>query len=165
MHRAAAAILSHYSERSPAVSRRHVLARAADRALTAAADRGDPNAIEAVWQGWLRRPDDERWELLTRWRGTQPMAEAVFAAAGGADAARGAGAGTATQAERAYLTAELARRQDWPRLWRLALDLPLAETIAAARQLPARWQPPDENGRRLLTRLAAADDIALTAGD
>jgi hypothetical protein len=233
MHRAAAAILGRLSWRT----------------LRSAADRGDRNAIEAVWQGWLRRPDDERWDLLTRWRGAQPMAGVVFAAAadparpaaaraalgafcarhqltpcepperarfylltgqpeqhraadpdgsalaaayraadeplraelrqamadageldlvrvvaaGCADAARGAGAGTATQAERAYLSAELARRQDWPRLWRLALDLPLAETIAAARQLPARWQPPNENGRRLLTRLAAASPAEIAA--
>jgi hypothetical protein len=226
-----------------------VLARVAGRTLTAAAGRGDRNAIEAVWRAWLRRPDDERWELLTRWRGTQPMAEAVFAAgadparpaearatlgafcasralapgepperakfyvltgqpeqhraadpdgsalaaayraadepvraalrkamalsggldpvhviaAGGAEVARGLDAGAPSGAERAYLTAELARRRDWPRLWRLAVGLPLAEASAAARLLPAGWRAPDEAGRRLLTRLAAASPAGIAA--
>jgi hypothetical protein len=49
--------------------------------LTAAADRGDPDAVEALWRVWLREPDDELWEALARWRGPGPLAEAVFAAA------------------------------------------------------------------------------------
>ena len=35
------------------------------------------------------------------------------------------------------LTGELARRRDWPGLWRLALDLPIADAIEAVRPSPA----------------------------
>jgi hypothetical protein len=222
-----------------------VLGRAAWRILAASAGRGDANAVEAIWQGWLGHPDDERWELLTQCRGERAMADAAFAAvtdparaatvrsdigafsvrrgivpngdaeralfylmAGQPDQHRAADpdgsalaaayraaaepvraalrqamadtggldlvrviAGTSgepargadvTQAERAYLAGELTRRQDWPRLWRLASDLPLAETVAAVRQLPAGWRPADEAGRGLLARLAAASPAKIT---
>jgi hypothetical protein len=56
-------------------------ARRAWRILRDAADAGDRYAIELVWQAWLRRPDDERWELLTRWRELQDLTEAVLAVA------------------------------------------------------------------------------------
>lgn len=56
-------------------------ARRAWRVLKNAADAGDQNAIEAVWQAWLSHPDDERWELLTRWRNPEDLAGAVFAVA------------------------------------------------------------------------------------
>ena len=56
-------------------------ARRAWRVLTAHADRGDYNAVDAVWQAWLREPGDELWEALTRWRKPTALASAVFAAA------------------------------------------------------------------------------------
>ena len=56
----------------------------------------------------------------------------------------------------ASVVAELSRGRDWPRLWRLALDLPLAEAVAAVALIDRRWRPADEPGRELLSRLAAA---------
>jgi hypothetical protein len=58
-------------------------------------------------------------------------------------------------AEREYLAAELVRRRDWPRLWQLTMELPLAEAVTVARQLPNHWRPDGEAGRQLLTRMAA----------
>jgi hypothetical protein len=52
--------------------------------------------------------------------------------------------------------AELSRGRDWTRLWRFALDLPLAEAVAAVAQIGRRWRPADDPGRDLLSRLAAA---------
>jgi hypothetical protein len=49
--------------------------------LVSAADRGDSAAIDAVWQSWLHRPDDERWELLVRWRTAQEATDGLLAAA------------------------------------------------------------------------------------
>jgi hypothetical protein len=51
--------------------------------------------------------------------------------------------------------AELSGGRERARLWRLALDLPLAEAVAAVAQLDRRWRPADEPGRDLLARLAA----------
>jgi hypothetical protein len=56
-------------------------ARRAWQILRNAADAGDQKAIEAVWRAWLRYRDEERWELLSRWRIPQDLAEAVLAAA------------------------------------------------------------------------------------
>jgi hypothetical protein len=81
VHHQTAVFLAFYSERSHGAPLRYPLARAAWRTLAAAAARGDHNAIEAIWQAWLRHPDDERWELLAQCRGAQEMADAVFAAA------------------------------------------------------------------------------------
>jgi hypothetical protein len=195
-------------------------------------------AREAIWQAWLRHPDDERWELLTRYRGEQALASTALAAvtdparaatarsaigtfcvrrgivpagdaeralfylmagqpeqhraadpdgsalaaayraaaepvraalraamadAGDLDLVRVVATRGATEAERGYLAAELARRRDWPRLWRLALDLPLAEAVAAARRLPADWRSAGEAGRQLLARLAAASEAEIAA--
>jgi hypothetical protein len=80
MRRRTAAILARYSERARDDSARSPLARAAWRSLSAAAGRGDLAAIEAIWQAWLRHPDDGRWELLTQWRGERALADAVLAA-------------------------------------------------------------------------------------
>jgi hypothetical protein len=55
------------------------LARRAARILTEAGDRGDPAAIEAVWQRWLWHPDDARWELVCRWRPPQGVADRALA--------------------------------------------------------------------------------------
>jgi hypothetical protein len=57
------------------------LAWRAWRILADAGDRGDQAAIDAVWQAWLSYPDDERWQVLCRWREPRAMAAAVFAAA------------------------------------------------------------------------------------
>jgi hypothetical protein len=82
-----AARLAAYAERAwlPGTENRWRARRAA-RLLTSAGDRGDAAAIEAVWQGWLRRPGDARWELLSRWRPSPELADQVFLAA--ADPAR-----------------------------------------------------------------------------
>lgn len=59
------------------------------RRLAKAGDRGDQNAIEAVWQAWLAHPDDARWDLLAQWRDPGELARAVFAAAVDPDRAPG----------------------------------------------------------------------------
>jgi hypothetical protein len=235
MRHRTAVFLAFYSERTFGGSPGYPLARVAWRALAAAAAQGDRTAIEAVWQAWLRNPDDERWDLLSECRGARELAGAVFAAA--TDPARPAGSRAAlgafcashglapapgaeralfylltgqpaqhraddptgealrtayqaadepvraalrqamtesgdldlvrvvaaqrepdrpvTDAERRYLAGELARRRDWPALWRLARGLPLAGTIAAVRLIDPGWRPPDEPGRELLARLVA----------
>jgi hypothetical protein len=56
----------------------------------------------------------------------------------------------------ASIVAGLSRDRDWAGLWRLALDLPLAEAVAAVAQIERRWRPADEPGQGLLSRLAAA---------
>jgi hypothetical protein len=179
------------------------------RILTAAGERGDPIAIDAVWRTWLRHPDEQGWESLRRWRflpaltgpseramvsmltgqlaqyravdpdgsalaeayraAAEPVRAALrqaMAASGDLDVVRVVAAHDRdqvpeTEAERSYLVGELARRGDWSRLWRLALDLPLAETVAAARRLPAEWRPPDDAAWPLLAALAAADPVAI----
>jgi hypothetical protein len=59
------------------------------RRLAKAGDRGDQNAIEAVWQAWLAHRDDARWDLLAQWRDPGELARAVFAAAVDPDRAPG----------------------------------------------------------------------------
>jgi len=59
--------------------------------------------------------------------------------------------------------AELSRDRDWDRLWRLALDLPLADAVAAVARIDRRWRPVDERGRELLSRLAAARPRQISA--
>jgi hypothetical protein len=49
--------------------------------LCAAGDGGDDRAVEAVLRAWLRRPDEEGWELLCRWLGAEVLAERACAAA------------------------------------------------------------------------------------
>jgi hypothetical protein len=55
--------------------------RRAWRVLTAGGDRGDDNAIQALWTAWLAAPDDELWDVLARWRGPEALAVAAFEAA------------------------------------------------------------------------------------
>jgi hypothetical protein len=50
------------------------------RRTAAVLARYSERAREAIWQAWLRHPDDERWELLTRCRGERALADAVLAA-------------------------------------------------------------------------------------
>jgi hypothetical protein len=245
VRRLTAVFLFNYSERSDGTPRRVPLARAAWRALAAAADRGEFCAIDAVWRGWLRHPRDDRRELVNRWREPARVEQALLRAAvelarpapereaigafcarhdiapaedaerarfylltgqwaqhraadpdgtalaaayqaapetvraalrkamadsGDLDLVRvvaargdGRGAAPATAEECAYLAAELARRREWDRLWRLALDFPLADAAAAARVLPADWRPADEAGRRLLKHLVAVSPAKITA--
>lgn len=76
-----AIVLSHMSERPGGPPYRGPLARAAERILLAAARRGDRDAIDGIWNAWLRRPDDVRWELLSELFPAAVLAGAVFAAA------------------------------------------------------------------------------------
>jgi hypothetical protein len=57
---------------------------------------------------------------------------------------------------------ELAGRQEWARLWRLAMDATLEQALAVA-PLLAGWQPPGEPGRRLLRLLQDAEPGVVTA--
>jgi hypothetical protein len=89
------------------------------------------------------------------------MREAL-AGAGGLDLARVIGgqrspAAGLTPMERSYLTAQLSGRRDWPGLWRLIRDLPLADAVGAARMIGDGWRPPDDHGREMLRRLAGTD--------
>jgi hypothetical protein len=63
----------------------------------------------------------------------------------------------------APIVADLRRDRDWAGLWRVALDLPLAETVAAVAQIDRRWRPADQPGRELLSRLAAAQPAQVRA--
>lgn len=56
----------------------------------------------------------------------------------------------------ASIVAGLSRDRNWVGLWRLALDLPLVEAVAAVSRIDRRWLPTDEPGQELLSRLAAA---------
>jgi hypothetical protein len=57
-------------------------ARRASRLLVKMAGRGHESAVaEAVWQAWLRKPDDERWELLGQWRSHEALTARVISAA------------------------------------------------------------------------------------
>ena len=239
MHHRTAQALFHISERK-GLAPRAPLARAAWRALTRGAERGDGNATEAVWRSWLSRCDDETWALLARWRGEHELAEATLAAAvdperstdrrsavgefctrrsvlpatdagralfyvmtgqleqlraadpdGAALAVAYRAAGPAARAavrdalagagdldaarsivvvgggdrslpssaeERRYLADRYATDARWRDLWRLLLDLPLAEAAPAARAFPPDRRPDGEAARQLLARLAAASD-------
>jgi hypothetical protein len=59
-----------------------------------------------------------------------------------------------------YLGGQYAGHGEWDRLWRLALDAPLADAVALARHFTG-WSPPDEAGRALLGRLAALTPDAI----
>lgn len=242
MRRKTAELLSSFSERVPGSRLGSLLRAVAWRALAAVAVLGDRNAVNAVWDAWLRHLDDRRWGLLSRCRDKGELAESVFAAVADPDATPGSRAalgafctshgavpaaperramfyvltgqhvehraadpdGTAlaaayraageptraalrqammagtggldlvrviatrggdsahavpeTEAECQYLISELARNRDWPRLWLLALDLPLADAVTAARRLPAGWCPSDESGRLLDPLTSAQPD-------
>lgn len=58
---------------------------------------------------------------------------------------------------------DLCRDRDWAGLWRLALDLPLVEAVAAVAQIDRGWRPADQPGRELLSRLAAAQSAQVRA--
>lgn len=68
-----------------------------------------------------------------------------------------------TLPEREYLVDELARREEWARLWEFATGLPLAGAAAVARQFAGRWRFPDADSQRLPDLLAGADPEALAA--
>jgi hypothetical protein len=127
------------------------------RIVRVRANRGSRNAIEAVWQAWLRRPDDERWAALTRWRGGPALADAVFAAA--VDPARSA-------TERAALGAFCARHELAPGdPVRRALFYVLTGQAAQHRAadpdgslLAAGYRAADEPGRSALRQAIASSD-------
>jgi hypothetical protein len=81
VRRRVAVVLSRMSERPGDRPRRGPLAHAAERILLAAARRGDRDAIDGIWNSWLRRPDDVRWEPLSELFPAAVLAEGVFAAA------------------------------------------------------------------------------------
>jgi hypothetical protein len=51
------------------------------RRLARAGDRGDADAMAAVWDAWTHHPGDELWELLTRWRYPPDRPYSVLSAA------------------------------------------------------------------------------------
>lgn len=65
-------------------------------------------------------------------------------------------ADSADDAERAAIVRVLAARANWPELWRITLDLPLSEAVAAIRLFDG-WRPADEAGRELFDGLARTD--------
>lgn len=60
---------------------RGIVARWAWERLVRAGDRGDQAAADVLWEGWLGDPDEERWDVLARWRGPVALADAAFEAA------------------------------------------------------------------------------------
>lgn len=52
-----------------------VLAPWMRRRVIRAGDAGDQDAVEAAWQAWLARPDDQIWQALQRWRRASPDPE------------------------------------------------------------------------------------------
>jgi hypothetical protein len=81
LNEARAARLACRAGRARGDGTRGLLARRAWRILSEAGGRGDQAAIDAVLRYWLHDPDDERWQVLTRWRGAKAMTAAVLAAA------------------------------------------------------------------------------------
>jgi hypothetical protein len=81
MNESRAARLAATAGRRRADGSRGPLARRAWRRLVTAGDRGAQVAVSVVWQEWLRAPDEEPWEVLSRWRGPQRLAEEAFEAA------------------------------------------------------------------------------------
>jgi len=67
-----------------------------------------------------------------------------------------------TVEEGEYLADHLARRRDWPALWDLARDLPLAQAVPAMRLFGDGWRPDDDRDRALFGRLAEADPDAVS---
>lgn len=115
--------------------------------------------------GQLRAVDPDGSVLAVGYRAAGPGVRAVvreaLAGSGDLDVARSVvvvGGGDrslpSSADERRYLVGRYAADARWRELWRLALDLPLAEAAAAARVFPAAWGPADEAGRDLLARLA-----------
>jgi hypothetical protein len=60
-----------------------------------------------------------------------------------------------------HLAGQLARRRDWAGLWRLVLDMPLADAAAAMPAFGDRWRPSDDHGQALFASLASVDAGAL----
>jgi hypothetical protein len=129
VHHQTAVFLAFYSERSHGAPLRYPLARAAWRTLVPAG-----NAERAVFYLLVGQQAQHR--------AADPAGEALRTAYQAADEPVRAG--------------ELARRRDWPALWRLAQGLTLAEAIAAVRLIDPGWRPAGEPGRELLARLAGA---------
>jgi hypothetical protein len=77
----------------------------------------------------------------------------VLASGGTGPADGSSSAGRLSAGEVAYLAERLAERRDWPELWRLAGELPLAQGIAAAGLIGDGWQPARDQDRVLLERL------------
>ncbi|MFB4319082.1 hypothetical protein [Actinomadura sp. 21ATH] len=76
---------------------------------------------------------------------------------------RGTGAAAMSAGERAYLAGRLAAERAWPELWRLALDLPPAEAIAAVRPIDG-WRPRDGDLLDRMRRFSPERAAAALAG-
>ncbi|NNN29399.1 hypothetical protein HLK59_03325 [Streptomyces sp. S3(2020)] len=59
-----------------------------------------------------------------------------------------------TAAERKYLVGLLRERRDWAALWRLALELPVADAVRAVRHVDPQWHPEARRDRELFGLLA-----------
>jgi hypothetical protein len=66
-----------------------------------------------------------------------------------------------TDGEGRYLEDRLAGRRDWPALWQLARDLPLAQAVTAMRRFDDGWRPDDDRNRALFGLLAGSDPDAV----
>jgi hypothetical protein len=133
---------------------RRLLARPAWNRLVRAGDAGDQAAAEAVWRAWLQNPDDEGWELLTRWRPPSP-AEAACAAA-----ITGNGAVAAFCARRGLAPADPARRAAFFLLTGQAGQLRAADPDGALLALAYAGAGQDERAR-LRAAMAGTGDFDL----
>jgi hypothetical protein len=159
----------------PAAEREAIGAFCARRGLVPAGGAERALFYGLTGQGAQRRAADPDGALLAvAYRGADHAVRSALrealAAAGDltlartlAVSARSSRAVPLTAEERRYLVGQLAARADWDGLWRLALDLPLADAVAATRSIPGGWRPRDEAGRQLLARLASSRPEAVTA--
>ncbi len=118
---------------------------------------------------WAADPDGSR--LAAGYQGaeepTRAMLRQVVADDGDLDlpyilAAHPAGHAVVLTAEEGrYLASNLADRHDWPALWRLARNLPLAQAVTAMRLFGDGWRPDGDRGRALFGRLAGTDPGAV----
>jgi hypothetical protein len=111
----------------------------------------DGRLLAAAYQAAAEQPRTAMREALAGTGGTEAL---DLARVIGGQRSLAAGL---TPTERSYLTAQLSGRRDWPGLWRLIRDLPLADAVGAVRMIGDGWRPPDEPGRELLRRLADTD--------
>jgi hypothetical protein len=119
--------------------------------------------------GQERALDPDGSLLATAYRAAEPPTRAALrqamAGAGHLDLARvvgSAGRATPMTAEESdYLVRELAGRRDWPALWRLVQDLPLASAAMAVRRFDAGWRPASDAGRAFFDRLASVPPDAI----
>jgi hypothetical protein len=133
-------------------------ARRAWARLAEAGDAGDQVAAEAVWQAWLTSTDDERWELLARWREPAALAEAACDAAvadGGAAAGADHRSVAAFCARHRLAPADPARRAVFYLLTGQADQLRAADTDGSALALGYAAADPAQRARIRVAMAAA----------